>query len=119
VVIDAVSPVARVLSLTVGAGQSDPGGAWEEVILGAAVELSAMEGQPQPCDERTRDENLLVVAAVEGYSRRHGTPARDTIDLFSRNGILRLIRDSYAALHTQSLDESVEFAEDALGRAGD
>ncbi|MDR1264029.1 MAG: DUF3791 domain-containing protein [Propionibacteriaceae bacterium] len=69
-------------------------------------------------DERTRDENLLVVAAVEGYSRRHHVPARETIQTFARQGLLRLIRDNYPVLHTQSLDESVAFAEDVLARAG-
>jgi hypothetical protein len=68
-------------------------------------------------DEKTRDENLLVVAAVEGYSRRHRQPARETIKTFARRGLLRLIRDNYPVLHTQSLDESVDFAEDVLARA--
>jgi len=69
-------------------------------------------------DEKTRDENLLVVAAVEGYSRRHHMPARDVIRFFSRTGLLQLIRANYPALHTQSLDESVDFAEDVLARMG-
>ncbi|MDR0284835.1 MAG: DUF3791 domain-containing protein [Propionibacteriaceae bacterium] len=68
--------------------------------------------------ERARDENLLVVAAVEGYSRRRRVPARDTILTFASVGLLRLIRDSYPVLHTQSLDESVDFAEDVLTRSG-
>ncbi|MDR1212923.1 MAG: DUF3791 domain-containing protein [Propionibacteriaceae bacterium] len=69
-------------------------------------------------DEKTRDENLLVVAAVEGYSRRHHVPARETIRTFAREGLLRLIRDNYPVLHSQSLDESVDFAEDVLARTG-
>jgi len=70
-------------------------------------------------DTRTWDENLLVVAAVEGFSRRHHIPARDTIERFSRKGILRLIRENYPVLHTQDLDDSVDFAEDVLYRMGD
>jgi hypothetical protein len=69
-------------------------------------------------DEKNRDENLLVVAAVEGYSRRHRVPARETISTFASEGLLRLIRDNYPVLHTQSLDESVDFAEDVLARTG-
>ena len=69
-------------------------------------------------DENTRDENLLVVAAVEGYSRRHHIPASEAIDMFYNRGLLRLIRENYPVLHTQSLDESVDFAEDVLDRVG-
>ena len=69
-------------------------------------------------DERTRDENLLVVAAVEGYSRRHHICGHETIELFRQHGLLQLIRDNYPTLHTQSLDESVGFAEDVLARLG-
>jgi len=69
-------------------------------------------------DEATREENLLVVAAVEGYSRRHHVPAKDTIKLFSHLGLLQMIRHNYSTLHTQDLDESVGFAEDVLARAG-
>jgi hypothetical protein len=68
--------------------------------------------------EKTRDENLLVVAAVEGYSRRHHIPTSETIELFSSKGLLQLIRENYPVLHTQSLDESADFAEDVLARVG-
>ena len=68
--------------------------------------------------DQMRDENLLVVAAVEGYSRRHRVPARETIEMFLRVGLLQRIRDNYPVLHTQSLDESVEFVEDVLARTG-
>jgi hypothetical protein len=69
-------------------------------------------------DPRTRDENLLVVAAVEGYSRRHHLPASQTIATFAGVGLLQVIRDNYAVLHTQGLDEAVDFAEDVLARTG-
>jgi len=69
-------------------------------------------------DMRTHDENLLVVAAVEGYSRRHDVPAQKTMDLFSRKGLLRTIRENYPVLHTLDLGESVDFAEDVLKLQG-
>ncbi|MDR0958858.1 MAG: DUF3791 domain-containing protein [Propionibacteriaceae bacterium] len=63
-----------------------------------------------------RPENLLVVAAVEGYSRRHHIHARETIRLFDSKDIFRKIRENSAALCTQSLEESIDFAEDVLAR---
>ena len=69
-------------------------------------------------DDRSHDENLLVVAAVEGYSRRHRISAAEVIDTFTRHDLLRLIRQNYPTLHTVSLDESVDFAEDVLARTG-
>ena len=66
---------------------------------------------------RAQDENLLVVAAVEGYSRRHHLPTKKVIELFVSCGLLQLIRQNYPTLHTQSLDDRVDFAEDVLARA--
>ena len=61
-----------------------------------------------------RDQNLMLVYAVEGYSHRHNLPAKDVIALFRENEINNLIRKNYNALHTQDLDESISFAEDIL-----
>jgi len=63
-----------------------------------------------------REENLLVVVAVEEYSRRHGISANDTLKLFMKFGITDLIRQCYDTLHTQDIYESVGFAEDILKR---
>ena len=65
---------------------------------------------------RNRDENLMLVAAVEGYSFEHGMNEKDVVDLFSRHNVFNLLRSQYDTLHTQSLDESVSFAEDVLSR---
>jgi hypothetical protein len=64
--------------------------------------------------EKERDQNLMVVYAVEGYSWRHKLPEKDVIALFQKYGINDLIRTNYNALHTQDLDESIAFAEDIL-----
>jgi hypothetical protein len=40
----------------------------------------------------------------------------DVFNLFIKNNINTLIRSQYETLHTQSLDESVSFAEDVLAR---
>jgi len=63
-----------------------------------------------------REENLLVVVAVEEYSRRHDISARETLGLFCKFGIIDSIRQCYETLHTQDIYECVEFAEDILKR---
>jgi hypothetical protein len=64
--------------------------------------------------ETERDQNLMIVYAVEGYSQRHNLLEKDVIALFRKHGINELIRKDYNALHTQDLDESISFAEDVL-----
>ena len=64
--------------------------------------------------EFERDQNLMVVYAVEGYSYRHNLPEKDVLFLFKKHGINQLIRKNYNALHTQDIDESISFAEDVL-----
>ena len=63
-----------------------------------------------------RDENLMLVAAVEEYSYKYNLTPQDTLTLFIQNNINTLIRKNYDALHTQNLDESFYFAEDILVR---
>ncbi|MDR0764690.1 MAG: DUF3791 domain-containing protein [Synergistaceae bacterium] len=64
--------------------------------------------------DRKRDENLKVVAALEGYSFKNDIDAKTAYDLFRRYDIFNLIRGEYDTLHTHTPDESVSFAEDAL-----
>ena len=59
----------------------------------------------------------MVVTAVEGYSLEHGINEKEVFDLFSRQNVFKLLRSQYDTLHTQSLDESVSFAEDVLSKA--
>ena len=66
--------------------------------------------------ETERDQNLMVVYAVEGYSHRHGLKEKDTLALFLKHGISQLIRKNYNALHTQDMNECISFAEDVLSR---
>jgi hypothetical protein len=61
-----------------------------------------------------RDENLMIVYAVEGYARRHGLAEKDVHSLFQKHQIAKSIRKFYNVLHTQDLDENVYFAEDVL-----
>ncbi|MDR1022279.1 MAG: DUF3791 domain-containing protein [Prevotellaceae bacterium] len=64
--------------------------------------------------KRQRDENLLIVVAVEQYARKYGLSTLEAFTLFHENEINTLIRKHYNALHTQSLDESFHFADDVL-----
>jgi shikimate 5-dehydrogenase len=66
--------------------------------------------------EIERDQNLMLVYAVEGYSMRHNMSEKEVFALFRQYGINHLIRKHYNALHTQDLDESISFAEDILLR---
>jgi hypothetical protein len=65
---------------------------------------------------REKDQNLMLVAAADGYAWRHGMPVGTTLDLFRQYGISQILRENYETLHTQSLDESALFAEDVLAR---
>ena len=62
------------------------------------------------------DKNLIVVAAVEGYSSKHNLSTGTVFDMFVEHNILILLRSQYDVLHTQSLDEGVIFAENILAR---
>jgi hypothetical protein len=61
-----------------------------------------------------RDQNLMLVYAVEGYSHRHNLSEIDVLSLFKKHGITNLIRKNYNTLHTQNFDECIKFAEDVL-----
>jgi hypothetical protein len=61
-----------------------------------------------------RDENLLIVYAVEGYAHRHNMTTRETFKLFGEYGVTTAIRQCYGTLHTQDPDETVYFCEDVL-----
>jgi len=62
------------------------------------------------------DKNLIVVAAVEGYSSKHNIPSNVVFGLFKKYNIIDLLRSQYEVLHTQSMYEGVIFAEDILAR---
>jgi hypothetical protein len=66
--------------------------------------------------QREKDQNLMIVAAVESYSLKHGIEAPAAYALFRNNSLFEMIRNCYEVLHTQSIDESLAFAEDVLSR---
>ena len=66
--------------------------------------------------QQYRDENLMLVAAVERYAQKHCIPTAASFAVFRQHGVNALIRKHYNALHTQPLDESFYFAEDIINR---
>ena len=62
------------------------------------------------------DKNLLVVTAIQGYAENHHISESEAFDRFSMHNIQNLIRKQYDALHTQSLEETIDFAEDVMRR---
>jgi hypothetical protein len=61
-----------------------------------------------------RDENLLIVYAVEGYAHRHNMTTRETLKLFREYGVTKAIRQCYGTLHTQDYDEAVYCSENFI-----
>jgi hypothetical protein len=61
-----------------------------------------------------RDQNLMLIYAVEGYAHRHNMTTREILKLFREYGVTEAIRRCYGTLHTQDYDESVYFAEDFI-----
>ena len=66
--------------------------------------------------QQQRDENLMLVAAVEQYAQKYGISTLKSLLLFRQYGITALLRQHYNALHTQPLEESFYFANDIIKR---
>jgi hypothetical protein len=66
--------------------------------------------------QMSRDMNLLVVTALDGYAHNHGISTHDAAKVFERNELFALIRSQYAVLHTLALEESIQFVEDVLAQ---
>ena len=64
--------------------------------------------------ETERDQNLMIVYAVEGYSQNHNMPEKDVLLLFQKYEINQSIREHYKVLHTLGFEEGISFAEDVL-----
>jgi hypothetical protein len=67
--------------------------------------------------QREHDENLMVVHAVEEFAMRHELPVAVGLALLKESGTISAIRQHFDSLHTQSLDESAQFAEDYFTRS--
>lgn len=67
-------------------------------------------------DQNEKDKNLLVVTAIEGFAEKHRLSEEKVYEKFSRYGIIDLVRAEYDTLHTQPLEETVQFVEDVMSR---
>ena len=63
-----------------------------------------------------RNENLIIVAAVERYASMHGIVTVEAFDLFKRYDLFSILRENYETLHTQGLFEGAFFADDYISR---
>ncbi|MDR1412439.1 MAG: DUF3791 domain-containing protein [Actinomycetes bacterium] len=63
-----------------------------------------------------REQNLIVVAAIDRYAVAHDLSVVEVWRLFQSVGLLELLRENYEALHTQNLFEGAAFAEDYLAQ---
>lgn len=67
-------------------------------------------------DSKETISNLIVVATVEEYARRHNLTTENTIKLFNKHHIFPAIREQYEVLHMLDLDEGASLAEDLLNK---
>lgn len=63
-----------------------------------------------------KDQNLLIIEAIEGFAFNHNISSRNAFEIFEKYDLIKLIRSQYDVLHTQSLEESIEFIEDVVRR---
>jgi hypothetical protein len=60
------------------------------------------------------EKNVATLYTVEGFASRHDMSARAAFDLLMKYQVVDAIKRCYPALHTQDMDENVDFAEDNL-----
>lgn len=61
-----------------------------------------------------KDLDLMVVATVEEYGRRHGLDTDQVVALFRERGIFEQLRAQYDVLHMLDLDEGADFVDQYL-----
>jgi hypothetical protein len=62
------------------------------------------------------DKNLLIIEAIEGFAFNHDISSINAFEIFEKYDLFKLIRSQYEVLHTQSLEESIDFIEDVVRR---
>jgi hypothetical protein len=63
-----------------------------------------------------RQENLIIVAALEGYADMRNIPVSVAYELFVKYNLFNMLRKHYGTLHTQDLYEGAHFADDYIKR---
>ena len=59
-------------------------------------------------------QNLILVAAVDGFARQHNISPIEAFDTFERYGLFEILCENYETLHTQELFEGARFADDYI-----
>ncbi|MCL2808261.1 MAG: DUF3791 domain-containing protein [Coriobacteriia bacterium] len=65
---------------------------------------------------RKRQENLIIVAAVDRYARTHGISSLQAYDIFNSYDLFNILRGNFEVLHTQGINEGARFANDYITR---
>jgi len=65
---------------------------------------------------RERQENLIIVAAVDRYANMHNISPLQAYEDFDQFDLFNILRNNYEALHTQGLFEGAVFADDYISR---
>ena len=65
---------------------------------------------------RERQENLIIVAAVDGYATMHNISPVQAYEVFDHYDLFDILRENYDTLHTQDLFEGAQFADDYISR---
>jgi hypothetical protein len=66
--------------------------------------------------KKEREQNLIIVAALDGFAEQQGIALREAALLFKRYDIFEVLRNNYETLHTQDLFEGARFAHDYISR---
>ncbi|GMO38147.1 MAG: hypothetical protein Ta2B_17870 [Termitinemataceae bacterium] len=64
--------------------------------------------------DEPKDANLLVIVAVEGYAQRHNMSEKEVFALMQKYEINSMLRSAWDVLHTQAIEESIDYVEDVL-----
>ena len=65
---------------------------------------------------REDDEKLIYVSTVEEYALRHRLRVCDTLRLFKKNSIEKILKSQYEVLHMMEISDSVSLVENVLER---
>jgi len=65
---------------------------------------------------KERQENLIIVAAIDKYARMHDISTIQAYEVFDRHKLFGVLRNNYETLHTQDLFEGARFADDYISR---
>ena len=66
--------------------------------------------------QKEREQNLIIVAALDKFSEEQGISLKEAVQLFKRYNLFNILRDNYDTLHTQDIFEGARFARDYIAK---